>query len=171
MKQTITFTLNGEAVSCDVDIRQSLLDVLRDEFEMTGVKEGCSVGECGACTVLIDGQTMESCLYLAVWANHKNITTIEGIATADGQLDPVQQAFIDAGAVQCGYCTPGMILASEQLLANNPTPTRAEIRRGISGNMCRCTGYQKIVDAVALAAKNGGATAAKRNDIPFTLEK
>jgi carbon-monoxide dehydrogenase small subunit len=170
MKQTIAFTLNGEAVSCDVDVRQSLIEVLRDEFEMTGVKEGCSVGECGACTVIIDGQTMESCLYMAVWANGKNVTTIEGVAAEDGQLDNVQQAFVDAGAVQCGYCTPGMILSTEQLLADNPNPTRDEIRRGISGNMCRCTGYQKIVDAVELAAKNGGVKTDNRNKIPFHVE-
>ncbi len=151
MKHEINFTLNGEAVTCTVDIRKSLLEMLRDDFELTGTKEGCGVGECGACSVIIDGRTVDSCIYLAVWADGKAITTIEGIAQSDGQLAPIQAAFIEAGAVQCGFCIPGMVLASDQLLKDHAQLSRAQIRRGLSGNMCRCTGYQKIIDAVQLA--------------------
>lgn len=146
--QTITFTLNNEPVTCTVDVRKSLLEVLREEFGLMGTKEGCGVGECGACTVMIDDHTVDSCLYLAVWTQDHNVTTIEGITNPDGTLSDIQEEYVDAGAVQCGFCIPGMIISSKSLLDEIPNPTREEIRRGLSGNMCRCTGYQKIVDAV-----------------------
>lgn len=153
MIQEIEFTLNGEAVTCAVDVRKSLLEMLREDFSLISMKEGCSVGECGACSVLIDEQAVDSCIYLAVWVDGKSITTIEGITHSDGSLDNVQQAFIDAGAVQCGFCIPGMIISSSQFIKENPQPSRDEIRRALSGNMCRCTGYQKIIDAVELAVE------------------
>jgi len=158
MKQEINFTLNGEKNTCLIDIRQSLLEVLRENLYLTGTKEGCSVGECGACTVLIDGKTVDSCIYLAVWADGKNIQTIEGMEKADGSLSDLQQAYIDAGAVQCGFCIPGMILSSYELLEEKKNPSRKQIRRALSGNMCRCTGYQKIVDAVENTAKRQDKT-------------
>lgn len=148
MNKEIHFTLNNETVSCTVDIRKSLLEMLREDFALTGTKEGCSVGECGACTVLVGDQTVDSCIYLAVWADGKTITTIEGMAHSDGSLNDIQENYIEAGAVQCGFCMPGMILSSRELLTENDEPTRKEIRRALSGNMCRCTGYQKIIDAV-----------------------
>lgn len=170
MKQLINFTLNGEAISHEVDIRKSLLEMLRNDFGLTGVKEGCGVGECGACSVIVDEQTVDSCIYLAVWIDGKNVTTIEGVTPTDGTMDLVQESFIDAGAVQCGFCIPGMILSSKQLLAHNTTPTRREIRRELSGNMCRCTGYQKIVDAVQLAAKRLNTKQPVQTTIPFTIK-
>lgn len=148
MNKEIRFLLNNEEISCMIDIRKSLLEVLRENFSLTGTKEGCSVGECGACTVLVEGQTVDSCIYLAAWADGKSITTIEGMENIDGSLSDIQQEFIDSGAVQCGFCIPGMILSSHELLEDNDQLTRNEIRRGISGNMCRCTGYQKIIGAV-----------------------
>lgn len=128
-----------------------LLDVLRDELHLTGTKEGCSEGECGACTVLIDGKPADSCLVLVGQVDGCHITTIEGLSDGN-ELHTLQQAFIQAGAVQCGYCTPGMILSAKAVLDQNPNPSEEEIRKGLSGNLCRCTGYQKIVDAVRLAA-------------------
>ncbi len=148
MVKSITFTVNGKEYNINVDIRKSLLEVLREELNFTGTKQGCAVGECGACTVIIDGVTADSCIYLAVWADGKNIKTIEGVADRGGKLSDIQESYIDAGAVQCGFCTPGLILSTEVLLENNPEPSKDEIRRGISGNLCRCTGYQKIIDAV-----------------------
>lgn len=152
MKQEITFTLNNEEVTVLVDVRKSLLEMLREEFALMGTKEGCGVGECGACTVIVDDQTVDSCIYLATWVAGRTVTTIEGITQADGTLADIQAAYVEAGAVQCGFCIPGMVLSSENLLQHNPQPSRAEIRRGLSGNMCRCTGYQKIVDAVEVTA-------------------
>ena len=148
MKKNITFTVNGKEYSTNVDVRKSLLEVLREELNFTGTKQGCGVGECGACTVIIDGVTADSCIYLAVWADGKNIKTIEGVSDRGGNLSDIQESYIDAGAVQCGFCTPGLILSTEVLLDNIAEPTRDEIRRGISGNLCRCTGYQKIIEAV-----------------------
>lgn len=156
MKRLITLTVNGETHQVAIEPRQSLLQVLREELHLTGTKEGCSEGECGACTVFLDGQTVDSCLIFALEANGRNVVTIEGLAQGD-QLDPVQKAFAEYGAVQCGFCTPGMILAAKALLDSTPNPTEADIRRGISGNLCRCTGYVKIVEAIKAAAQNTSA--------------
>ncbi len=147
MTRTIQFTVNGRSHTLPVDPRKSLLEVLREDLGLTGSKKACGVGECGACTVLINGQPLDSCIYLALWADGKEITTIEGIG--QGGLSPLQEAFIDKGAVQCGFCTPGFILSGTALLQNQEGPlSREQIRRGISGNLCRCTGYHKIVDAI-----------------------
>jgi carbon-monoxide dehydrogenase small subunit len=153
VKRLITLTVNGEKHEVAVEPRQSLLQVLREELHLTGTKEGCSEGECGACTVLLDGQTVDSCLIFGLEAHGREIVTIEGLAKGD-QLHPVQKAFADYGAVQCGFCTPGMILAAKALLDRHPQPTEADIRRGIAGNLCRCTGYVKIVDAIKAAAQS-----------------
>ncbi len=152
MLKTINFTLNGRAMELQVDVRESLLDMIRNRLHLTGTKQGCGVGECGACAVLIDGQTLDSCIYLAVWADGKDIVTIEGLTGADGSLTDLQQNFVDKGAVQCGFCTPGFVVSATALLEKKPNPTKAEIRRGLSGNLCRCTGYQKILDAVESTA-------------------
>jgi carbon-monoxide dehydrogenase medium subunit len=152
----IHLTLNGRPVGVRAPANASLLTVLRDYLGLTGTKEGCGVGECGACSVLLDGRLVNSCLTLAAQASGRNVTTIEGIRGPGGGPNDLQQAFIDHGAVQCGFCIPGMVLAGEALLATNAQPTRAEIRQAIAGNLCRCTGYQQIVDAIE-------ATARKRN--------
>jgi carbon-monoxide dehydrogenase small subunit len=152
VKRLITLTVNGERYEVAVEPRQSLLQVLREELHLTGTKEGCSEGECGACTVFLDGQTVDSCLIFGVEANGRDIVTIEGLAQGD-QLHPIQKAFAEYGGVQCGFCTPGMILASKALLEQHPDPTEAEIRGGIAGNLCRCTGYVKIVEAIKAAAQ------------------
>lgn len=152
MLKTIKCTVNGRAMELQVDVRESLLDMLRNRLHLTGTKQGCGVGECGACAVLIDGETLDSCIYLAVWADGKDIVTIEGLTGADGSLTDLQQNFVDKGAVQCGFCTPGFVVSATALLEKNPNPSKAEIRRGLSGNLCRCTGYQKILDAVESTA-------------------
>jgi len=149
----IEFTLNGTRVSADAPADSTLLTVLRDQLNMTGTKEGCGVGECGACSVLIDGRLVNSCLVLAAQAGGRQVITIEGIHDPQGGPNDLQQAFIDYGAVQCGYCIPGMVLAGEALLATHPQPTRTEIRQAIAGNLCRCTGYQQIVDAIQATAR------------------
>jgi carbon-monoxide dehydrogenase small subunit len=148
----MTLTVNGTPYEVAVEPRQSLLQLLREELHLTGTKEGCSEGECGACTVLLDGETVDSCLIFALEAQGREVTTIEGLAQGD-QLHPVQKAFAEYGAVQCGFCTPGMILAAKALLDSNPHPTELEIRQGISGNLGRCTGYVKIVEAIQAAAR------------------
>ncbi|HEX9115933.1 MAG TPA: (2Fe-2S)-binding protein [Anaerolineae bacterium] len=148
----IEFTLNGSPVSVEAPADISLLHLLRDYLYLTGTKEGCAVGECGACSVLLDGRLVNSCLLLAPQAGGRTVTTIEGICGPDGGPNDLQQAFIDHGAVQCGFCIPGMVLAGEALLANHPEPTRGEIRAAIAGNLCRCTGYQQIVDAIEATA-------------------
>ena len=148
----IEFTLNGTRVSVDAPADSPLLTVLRDQLNMIDVKEGCGVGECGACSVLLDGRLVNSCLVLAAQAGGRQVVTIEGVRGPDGGPNDLQQAFIDYGAVQCGYCIPGMVLAGEAILASNPKPTRAEIRQAIAGNLCRCTGYQQIVDAIQATA-------------------
>jgi carbon-monoxide dehydrogenase small subunit len=158
-KQLLTITVNGNEIDVGVTPNTTLLEVLRDDLGFTGVKEGCSEGVCGACTVLMNGAPIRSCLTLALEAEGASITTIEGLASR-GQLHPVQQAFIDQGAVQCGFCTPGMILSSKALLDRSPHPTDDEIKTALAGNFCRCTGYKKILDAVRSvatqsAAKNG----------------
>jgi carbon-monoxide dehydrogenase small subunit len=142
----LALTVNGKPYQFEVDIRETLLEVLRDRLQFTGVKQGCAVGECGACTVLLDGTPVNSCIYLAAWAHGRSVTTIEGIER-DGELSPVQQAFVDEGAIQCGFCTPGLVLSTTALLDSGRTFTEEEIRRELSGHLCRCTGYQKIVDA------------------------
>ena len=146
------FFINGKTVDADFDLRTSLLDLLRDHLDLPGSKKGCNQGACGACTVLVDGERILSCLALAVQYQGRSITTIEGLAK-DGNLHPVQQAFWEHHGLQCGFCTPGMIMATTQLLQRNPDPTEEEIRHGIEGNLCRCTGYQHIVQAVQCAAK------------------
>jgi carbon-monoxide dehydrogenase small subunit len=148
----MTLTVNGTPYEVAIEPRQSLLQLLREELHLTGTKEGCSEGECGACTVLLDGKTVDSCLIFALEAQGREVTTIEGLAQGD-QLHPVQKAFAEYGAVQCGFCTPGMILAAKALLDSNPHPTELEIRQGISGNLCRCTGYVKIVEAIQAAVR------------------
>jgi aerobic-type carbon monoxide dehydrogenase small subunit (CoxS/CutS family) len=155
---TIEFTLNGTRVSLETAPDRRAVDVLREELGLTGTKEGCGAGECGACTILVDGVNRLSCLMLAAQLAGREITTIEGLSR-DGRLHPLQEAFVRHGAVQCGFCTPGMLLGAAAFLRDHAAPTREEIREGISGNLCRCTGYQKIVDAVADAAdkKEGGS--------------
>lgn len=143
--------VNGKPIVLDVDPGLRLLDVLRDILHLTGTKEGCGEGECGACSVILNGKLVDSCLVLAPQANGQEVITIEGIAQ-NGELDSLQKAFLEAGAVQCGYCTPGMILATKVLLDHNSTPSRPEISKSISGNICRCTGYTKIIQAVEIAA-------------------
>ena len=140
-------TVNGKEVAEYVDVRESLLDMLRNRLGLTSVKKGCEVGECGACTVIIDGEAIDSCIYLAVWAEGKNIRTLEGLS-ADGTLTRLQEAFIEEGAVQCGFCTPGFLMSATVLLERGEKLDREEIRRGMSGNLCRCTGYENIVNAV-----------------------
>ena len=148
MLKTIHVTVNGRDMDLQVDVRESLLDVLRNRLHLTGTKQGCGVGECGACAVLVDGNTMDSCIYLAVWADGKDITTVEGLSAPDGSLSDIQRNYVDKGAVQCGFCTPGFVVSTTALLNKNSNPSKEEIRRGLSGNLCRCTGYQKILDAV-----------------------
>ncbi|MDO5695169.1 MAG: (2Fe-2S)-binding protein [Eubacteriales bacterium] len=150
MYTVVDMIVNGEAVSVPVDSRELLLDTLRDRLGLTGVKRGCEVGECGACTVLIDGEPFDSCIYLTIWARGKEVLTVEGLAK-DGCLHPVQQAFVEEAAVQCGFCTPGLILSAVSLVGKNRPMTRDEIRVGIAGHLCRCTGYEHILNAVAKA--------------------
>jgi len=142
------FTLNGRSVSADVSGARRLLDVLREDLGFTGSKEGCGEGECGACSVLIDGEVVNSCLVAAGQVEGCEVVTVEGLASADGTLSPLQQAFIERGAAQCGICTPGMLLAAHALLEANPRPSEDDVRVGLAGNLCRCTGYTKIIDAV-----------------------
>jgi len=149
----IALRVNGRGHALDVRPHHTLLEVLRDQIGLTGTKECCSEGECGACTVLLDGRAVTSCLVLAVEAEGADVVTIEGLA-AGGRLDRLQQSFIDAGAVQCGFCIPGMIVAAKYLLTTNPHPTVDEIQNGLSGNLCRCGGYSRIIDAVASAARS-----------------
>ena len=147
MAQMLHCTVNGTLVERMVEDDTTLLTFLREEFGLTGTKEGCGEGDCGACTVLVDDTSVNSCLFLALLAEGRSITTIEGIEQ-DGELSDIQQAFIDHGAIQCGFCSPGMIVSVSHLLNQNPEPSEEEIRRGMSGNLCRCTGYQQMVEAV-----------------------
>ena len=158
-REIATFVVNGQEREVIVEPHMLLIDVLRDGLGLTGTKYSCGAGDCGACTVLIDGKPCFSCLTLAVTAKGKSILTIEGVADGN-ELHPIQQAFVDQGAIQCGFCTPGMILSAKALLDENPEPTRDEVKTALAGNLCRCTGYVKIIDAVesaALALKEGGA--------------
>jgi len=152
MKRVIKFTLNGEETECYVQDNLTMLDFLRKDLHLTGTKRGCEEGECGACTILLDGKPVTSCMMLAAEADGHDIVTIEGIMK-DGQLHPVQKEFIDKWALQCGFCTPGMVLSAVALLNENPDPTEYEIRDAIAGNLCRCTGYAKIVEAISSAAE------------------
>jgi carbon-monoxide dehydrogenase small subunit len=151
-KHTLSFKLNGESVSVEIEPHLTLLQLLRDKLELTGTKEGCGMGECGACTVLLNGKTVNSCIFPAMEVNGKSVITIEGLMDAQGNLHPIQKAFIEYGAVQCGFCTPGMVLAAKSLLDDNPKPTEEEIRHGIAGNLCRCTGYIQIIQAIKAAS-------------------
>ena len=152
LKQLIKLKVNGEEYEVAVEPRRTLLEVLRENLGLTGTKQGCNEGECGACTVIMDGEPVNACLVLAVEAKDTDILTIEGLAEGQ-QLHPIQEAFIEHGAFQCGFCTPGIILSAKALLNRNPQPTEEEIRRGISGNLCRCTGYVKIIEAIKAAAQ------------------
>jgi len=152
MKVKVHLKVNGLAYETEVEPRRTLLELIREDLELMGTKEGCGLGECGTCTVLLDGKPIKSCITLAVQANGREVTTIEGLEKSDGALHPLQQAFIDHGAIQCGFCTPGMILSGKALLDENPRPTELEVRQAIAGNLCRCTGYQKIVEAILSVA-------------------
>lgn len=147
----VNLYVNGQKRELVIDPVRSLLDVLREELALRGTKEGCGTGYCGACTVLVDGQPVNACLYFAVDADHRNVTTVEGLQD-DGELHPVQTAFIEHGGLQCGFCTPGMLMAASALLAENAEPTEDQVRHALAGNLCRCTGYQAIVRAVLAAA-------------------
>jgi carbon-monoxide dehydrogenase small subunit len=152
MKDKLNFLVNHKPVEIEIEPHLTLLEVLRDHLALIGTKEGCGTGDCGACTVLIDGEPVCSCLMLAVEAEGQEVTTVEGLAT-DHALHPVQRAFIDQGGLQCGFCTPGFLVSAAALLAQNPQPTETEIRQALAGNLCRCTGYDKIVRAVQSAAQ------------------
>jgi aerobic-type carbon monoxide dehydrogenase small subunit (CoxS/CutS family) len=154
----VELTVNGRARSIEVVAHHTLLDVLRDDLGLTGTKECCLVGECGACTVLLDGESVDSCLVLGVEVDGAAVTTVEGLAVGD-RLDPLQQAFLETGAAQCGFCIPGQLVSARALLDEVPHPSRAEIEEGLAGNLCRCAGYEQIIEAVALAAERGGRRA------------
>ena len=149
----ISFELNGDKVSADVPETWTLLKTLREAFELTGAKEGCGVGECGACTVIVDGQAVNACIYPVPEIEGRQVTTIEGLADKEGNLDSLQTAFLENNGVQCGFCTSGMIMSAKSLLNDNPDPTEDDIRTAISGNICRCTGYVQIVESIDMAAK------------------
>lgn len=151
MPKELHFVLNGQEVDLEVDPSATLVEVLRDQLGLTGTKVGCSAGDCGSCTVLIDGQPFASCLVPAPRVEGREVVTVEGLAQGE-QLHPLQEAFLDEGAVQCGFCTPGMLMTAKALLDRNPNPSRQEIREAIAGNLCRCTGYEQIIDAVQRAA-------------------
>jgi len=154
LKRLIELKVNGELHDVVVEPRRTLLEVLREQLGLTGTKEGCDAGDCGACTVLLDGKPVPSCLVLAIDAQGKDILTIEGVANGP-ELHPIQKAFVDYGAMQCGFCSPGMIITAKALLERNPNPSESEVRKAISGNLCRCTGYVKIIDAIMAVAAQG----------------
>jgi len=160
MKVRVTLNVNGESREALVPTQKTLLEVLREDLGLTGTKHGCELGECGTCTVLIAGEPVLSCLALPVECEGARITTVEGMAEG-GQLHPLQQAFAELGAAQCGYCTPGILLTAQALLAERPSPTRQEVKEALAGNLCRCTGYTKILDAVELAALRMGRQEAR----------
>lgn len=149
----VSFILNGKNVTCDVEASELLVDTIRKRFNLTGTKKACGTGDCGSCTVLLNDKAIRSCTFLTCMAEGKEVTTIEGVESSDGTLHPMQRAFMEAGAVQCGHCTPGMVLTGIALLKENPNPTREEVKVAFSGNLCRCTGYIKIIEAVLLAAQ------------------
>ncbi len=148
MLKIIHMTVNGKQKELAVDVRESLLDTLRGRFGLTSVKKGCEVGECGACTVLVDGVAVDSCIYLTMWADGKHVMTVEGLKEPDGELSLIQKAFIEEAAVQCGFCTPGLIMSAVEIVGTGKKYNRDELRKLISGHLCRCTGYEKILDAM-----------------------
>jgi carbon-monoxide dehydrogenase small subunit len=153
--KTVHFEVNGEAVQVDVETHWTLLQVLRENLHLTGTRAACEMGDCGSCTVILNGRAVNACLVLAVEVEGGSVQTIEGLAR-DGILHPIQQAFVDYGAIQCGFCTPGMVMASKALLDRNPQPTEEDVRHGLAGNICRCTGYAKIIEAVLAASRSMG---------------
>jgi len=169
MKKTITLEVNGVPETCEVEVGQTLLRLLRDGLDLTGTKEGCNEGECGSCMVLLDGRPVNSCLVLAVEAHGRAVTTIEGMGR-DGALHPLQKAFLAHTAVQCGFCTPGMIVSAAALLRQTPSPTEDDVRKALAGNLCRCTGYRQIVDAVLAAAAALRAPEAVPVPVPWAAE-
>jgi carbon-monoxide dehydrogenase small subunit len=151
-KHTINMMVNGEEQEVSVPAQRLLVELLRDDLNLTGTKRGCDTGICGVCTVLVDGKAIKSCLMLALQARGRAVMTVEGLCTASGELHPIQKAFLEHGGLQCGYCTPGFIMTAMAMLARTPRPTAEEIRAGLSGNLCRCTGYEGIVDSILAAA-------------------
>ena len=151
MMEILHLTVNNKPVEVAVDPRESLADTLRERLGLTSVKKGCEVGECGACTVLVDGEAIDSCIYLSVWADGKTILTVEGLQNENGELSPIQKAFVEEAAVQCGFCTPGIIMSAVEIVGSGKRYTRDELRKLISGHLCRCTGYQNILNAVEKA--------------------
>lgn len=152
-KVSVSFTLNGDPVTAEVPVTWSLLKTLRECFELTGAKEGCGVGECGCCTVIVDGDAVNSCLYPTPEIEGRSVITVEGISGKEGALHPLQRAFLENNAVQCGFCTSGMLMSAKALLDKNPDPAEDDIRTSLAGNFCRCTGYVQIVEAIQMAAK------------------
>ena len=152
-RKLVRCTINGKYTETMVDVRASITDMLRNDYRLTSVKKGCEVGECGACNVIIDGECFNSCIYLAVWADGKNIRTLESLLGPNGELSDIQQAFIDEGAVQCGFCTPGFIMSAVEILESGKMYTRDELRKQLSGHLCRCTGYENIINAVEKTMK------------------
>jgi carbon-monoxide dehydrogenase small subunit len=169
MTMHIELTVNGRLRAIDVRPHHTLLDVLRNDLGLTGTKECCLVGECGACTVMVDGESIDACLMLGVEADGSAVTTVEGLATGD-RLDPLQEAFLATGAAQCGFCIPGQLVSARALLDDVPHPTRAEIEEGLAGNLCRCAGYEQIIEAVVLAAERGGATAGAHRPVAVAVD-
>lgn len=156
MRKEIQFTLNGQLVSAEVKGKTTLLDMLREQFELTGAKEGCGAGECGACTVIVDGKALSSCLMAAVEVEGCVVETIEGLASPEGGLHPIQESFVNLGAIQCGFCTPGMVMSTKALLDANPKPSDDDILTALEGNLCRCTGYRDILAAVEISRQKLG---------------
>ncbi len=153
VKHPLSFTLNGDRIEVEIETYWTLLHLLRNHFELTGTKDGCGKGECGACTVIVDGKAVNACLYPAMELEGKEVLTIEGLADAEGTLHPIQKAFVEHGAVQCGFCTPGMVMSAMALLDENPRSSEEEIRMAIAGNFCRCTGYIQIIEAIKAASR------------------